>query len=88
MAFMAERSAARSTTEGTPVKSCKITRAALYGISESGLPAGFQLAMVSTASLVISKPSAWRSAASSITFIENGNLLTGATPAFSSASSR
>ena len=37
---IALRSAARSTTAGTPVKSCSSTRAGVYGISTSAGAAG------------------------------------------------
>ncbi len=85
---MALRRAARSTTLGTPVKSWRMTRAGLKGISVWEAASPRHLAMVSTASGVISKPSAWRSAASRSTLMEKGSLETRPMPAFSRASSR
>jgi hypothetical protein len=43
-ACMASRIAARSTTAGTPVRSCRITRAGVNWISVSGSASGSQLA--------------------------------------------
>ncbi len=45
---IASRIAARSTTAGTPVKSCMKTRAGWYGISFEGSALASQLAIVST----------------------------------------
>ena len=45
--------AARSTTAGTPVKSCKSTRAGLNGISTSYSEVVFQLRMVSTSAAIL-----------------------------------
>ena len=70
---MASRMAARSTTAGTPVKSCMSTRAGVKAISLSGsrggVPAGDR---GSTSSAVTATPSSKRSRFSSSTFIEYG----------------
>ena len=49
---MASRIAARSTTAGTPVKSCISTRAGMKAISSSGTFAGSQRASFSTSAAV------------------------------------
>jgi len=56
-AFMASRMAARSTTAGTPVKSCMRTRAGRYAISTDGAAAGSQLASASMSAAVTLTPS-------------------------------
>ncbi|MCL6562984.1 MAG: hypothetical protein K6U87_08260 [Firmicutes bacterium] len=48
-----ERMAAKSTTAGTPVKSCNTTRAGLKGISRLGTPSFRQDARARTSSSVI-----------------------------------
>ncbi len=45
---MAERMAARSTTAGTPVKSCRMTRPGLNGTSKESVICGDQRASRST----------------------------------------
>ena len=49
--FMASRMAARSTTQGTPVKSCRRTRLGVKAISFSGFELLFQAARARTSSL-------------------------------------
>jgi len=67
---MASRIAARSTTAGTPVKSCIRTRAGWNGISSLGSASASQRAIVSTSSLVTDSPSSSRRTFSSRTLIE------------------
>ena len=86
--FMALRMAARSTTAGTPVKSCKTTRAGLNGISTGAGDAAFQPARFLTSRSVISYPSQFRRAASSSTRTENGSAATVVNPASSSRARR
>ena len=50
IATIAERKDARSTTAGTPVKSCKITLVGLKGISFEDFLFAFQLASAVTSS--------------------------------------
>jgi hypothetical protein len=70
--FMASRIAARSTTQGTPVKSCSTTRPGMKGISSfTGLLA-FHPASPDTSSAVTTNPSRCRSMLSSSTLIEYG----------------
>ncbi len=85
MRAMAERMAARSTRHGTPLKSCSTTRAGLEGDLNS---IASHLASLSTSFSVISNPSHWRSAASSMTFMEKGSRATEAMPDFSRWSRR
>ncbi len=70
---MASRIAARSTTAGTPVKSCISTRAGRYWISVSGSACGSQLAIASMSARLTVTPSSKRSRFSSRIFIENGS---------------
>ncbi|OPX59814.1 MAG: hypothetical protein A4E29_01211 [Methanomassiliicoccales archaeon PtaB.Bin134] len=72
----ASRMAARSTTQGTPVKSCNTTLAGMNGISSSSFPAGVQDSSFSTSSAVTSTPSSWRSRDSRSTFTEKGKRST------------
>ena len=65
---MASRMAARSTTAGTPVRSCRITRAGVNWISVSGCASLSQLASAVMCSLVMFLPSSLRSRFSSRTF--------------------
>ena len=65
---MASRIAARSTTAGTPVRSCRITRAGVNWISVSGSFFGSQLARALMCSVVMFLPSSLRSRFSSRTF--------------------
>ncbi len=69
-AAMASRIAARSTTAGTPVKSCISTRAGRYWISLSGSAWGFQALKYSMSSRVTVTPSSLRSRFSSRIFNE------------------
>ena len=85
---IAERIAARSTTPGTPVKSCMTTRAGLNGSSTWAGLAASQFASRRTSSSVTAKPSTWRSSASSSTLMENGSRLMWPMPASSSAARR
>ena len=64
----ASRMVARSTTAGTPVKSCMITRAGLNWISVFGSAFGFQPASARICSAVTLRPSSVRSRFSSSTF--------------------
>ncbi len=58
---MASRMVARSTMQGTPVKSCITTRAGVYWISMLGSACRSQFAMASMWSLVMLLPSSLRS---------------------------
>ena len=58
---MASRMVARSTTQGTPVKSCMITRAGVNWISVSGWAEASQFARALICSLVTFAPSSVRS---------------------------
>ena len=64
---MASRMVARSTTQGTPVKSCMITRAGVNWISWSGSASASQPAIALMSSAVMSAPSSVRSRFSSST---------------------
>ena len=66
-ATMASRMAARSTTAGTPVKSCISTRAGRKAISCEGAACGSQATRASMSSLVTLTPSSWRRRFSSST---------------------
>ena len=70
--FMAWRMAARSTTAGTPVKSCRMTRAGRKGISMSCFEVVSQLRMFSTSACLMAKLSQLRIADSRSTRIEYG----------------
>ena len=65
--------AAKSTTAGTPVKSCKITLEGLKGISPLS-PLALHPAMFLTSCSVIKNPSQFLKAPSSSTLIEYGSL--------------
>ncbi len=65
---IASRMVARSTTHGTPVKSCITTRAGVNWISVSGSAAGSQPASARTWSAVMFAPSSERSRFSASTF--------------------
>ena len=67
---IASRIAARSTTAGTPVKSCISTRAGWKGISFDGSAFASQVAIVSTSAAVTLSPSSRRRTFSSRTLIE------------------
>jgi hypothetical protein len=64
--------AARSTTAGTPVKSCRSTRAGVNWISVEGSP-GVPGGEARTSSAVMLTPSSLRSRFSSSTFRLNGS---------------
>ena len=68
--FTASRMVARSTTQGTPVKSCMRTRAGVNWISMLGSAVGSQPAMASMWSAVILAPSSVRRRFSPSTFKE------------------
>ena len=70
---MASRIAARSTTAGTPVKSCISTRAGRNGTSRSEVLFLSHVAKAWMSSLVTVRPSSLRSMFSSSTFSENGS---------------
>ena len=80
---MASRMAARSTTAGTPVRSCMSTRAGLNWISVDGSAAASHAPIAATCSGVTFMPSSVRSRFSSRTLSENGR-----SPLPSTASSR
>ncbi len=69
-ATTASRMVARSTTQGTPVKSCMITRAGVNWISVSGSAFGSQPARARMWSAVMFAPSSVRSRFSSSTLSE------------------
>mmetsp|Transcript_6420 Transcript_6420/g.7201 ORF Transcript_6420/g.7201 Transcript_6420/m.7201 type:complete len:208 (-) Transcript_6420:137-760(-) len=71
--FVVSRMAARSTTHGTPVKSCSTTRAGLNGISIDFVQFSFQLKISSTVLEVTSNSSQLRTADSSSTRMLNGS---------------
>ena len=84
-ATTASRMAARSTTHGTPVKSCSRTRAGMNEISFSTFPVAFHSASARMSSAFTKASSSRRSRFSSRIFSENGRRDTPANPAFSSA---
>ena len=73
---IASRIAARSTTAGTPVKSCMTTRAGVKAISLEGSALWSQVASASMSSLRTATPSSLRSRFSSRIFSENGSRAT------------
>ena len=81
--FMASRIAARSTTAGTPVKSCINTRAGRNAISRSLRRFFTQSAIALMSSFLTVRPSSKRMRFSSKTFIENGKVEMPASPFFS-----
>src|SRR5262249_20886995 len=84
---MASRIAARSTTHGTPVKSCSNTRLGVKAISLSGSLEGSQRARASMSSLRTETPSSVRSRFSKRILSENGRRLASGR-IFSTAASR
>ena len=83
---MASRMAARSTTAGTPVKSCISTRAGRKAISCSFLPRFFaQAAVASISAFFTERPSSLRNKFSSTIFIEKGRSETPSRPFFSAS---
>ncbi len=73
---IASRIAARSTSAGTPVKSCISTRAGWNGISWLGSALASHFAIASTCSRVTDSPSSRRRAFSSRTLMEYGSRAT------------
>ena len=82
---MASRMAARSTTAGTPVKSCIKTRAGRKAISRSDVLFLSHCATAWISSLVTERPSSLRSKFSSSTLSENGSREIPFRPFFSAA---
>ncbi len=82
---MPSRIAARSTTQGTPVKSCSRTRAGMKDISFSPIVFGSQTARARMSSVLTNPLSSRRSRFSSRIFNEYGSRATFGNPAFSSA---
>ncbi len=72
---MASRMAAKSTTAGTPVKSCNTTREGVNAISVDGSALGSQLQMASMSETVTSTPFSLRSKFSNKIFKLKGNRL-------------
>ena len=72
----ASRMVARSTTQGTPVKSCMITRAGVNWISVSGWASGSHSASARTWSAVMLAPSSVRRRFSASTLRLNGRRST------------
>ncbi len=70
---IASRIVARSTTHGTPVKSCMMTRPGVNWISVAGSASGSQAASARTCSAVMLAPSSVRSRFSVSTFRLYGN---------------
>jgi hypothetical protein len=79
----ADRIAARSTSNGTPVKSCSTIRATTNGISSVRGALGFQFANSRTFCSETRLPSQLRSTDSSTSRIETGSRDTAPTPACS-----
>ncbi len=75
MAAATLRMAARSTSSGTPVKSCSTTRATTKGISSLRVALGCQLASCATCSGRTFLPSQLRSTDSSTMRIDTGSRL-------------
>ena len=67
--FMASRMTAKSTTTGTPVKSCSKTRLGMKPISFAWLSFAFQEASASMSAARTERPSSFRSKFSSKTFM-------------------
>ncbi len=76
IAAIASRIAARSTTAGTPVKSCITTRAGENAISFDGSAPGSQVASASMSAAVTEPLPSVRRRFSSRTFRENGSRAT------------
>ena len=76
------RIAARSTSSGTPVKSCNTMRATTNGISAVRVSVGFQLASSLTFASATFLPSQLRKTDSSTRRMETGNLEIGADAGF------
>ena len=89
MAASASRMAARSTTQGTPVKSCNSTRAGMKLISFGSVPAdAAPRATYSMSAAETRRPSSWRSRFSSRILVENGRRPMLPTPRSSRAARR
>ena len=71
---IASRMAARSTTHGTPVKSCRSTRLGVNAISREGSALASHLASAAMSSALTTRPSSVRSKFSSRMRSEKGNL--------------
>ena len=84
---IASRIVARSTTQGTPVKSCMMTRAGVNWISLLGAASGSQPASASMSAAVMFSPSSVRSRFSSRIFRLYGSDAT-SSPSLVTASSR
>ena len=76
MSAMASRIAARSTTHGTPVKSCRITRAGVKAISFDGSALASHVASASMSARRTPAPSSLRSTFSSRILREKGRRAT------------
>ena len=76
IAAIASRIAARSTTAGTPVKSCMTTRAGVNAISFDGSAAGSHVASASMSSASTAPLPSVRRRFSSRIFSENGSRAT------------
>src|SRR6266481_891888 len=87
MCLTASRIVARSTTAGTPVKSCSKTRAGINAISFWATP-GVQVASVRMSSARTKRPSSQRRRFSGSMRREKGNLARLVMPCFSSVSRR
>ena len=74
MRFIASRIAARSTTQGTPVKSWRSTRLGVKAISWVGSAVAFHFAIASMSSTSTETPSSVRRRFSSRIFSENGSF--------------
>ena len=83
----AERIAARSASNGTPVKSCNTMRATTNGISSVRGATGFQFASARTFCSDTRLPSQLRNTDSSTRRMDTGNRETGPTPDSSSCGS-
>ncbi len=86
--IIAERIAARSTTAGTPVRSCINTRAGRKAISRSEVFAASQAPNALMSSTVTVRPFSRRTRFSSSTFNEKGRREMSPSPAAPAAASR
>ena len=82
---MPSRMAARSTTHGTPVKSCSRTRAGMNEISRCAALLTSHLARASMSAVLTNRPSSFRSRFSRRIFSEYGRRDTSGNPAAASA---
>ena len=81
------RIAAKSTSNGTPVKSCSTMRATTNGISAVRVPVGCQFASSFTFVSLTFLPSQFRRTDSKTIRMDTGSLEIAPTPAFSKAGS-